>query len=128
MTLYTCGGQKTTLTFDYLLPPRGSLGLNSGQQAWLQVPLPPEPSHWPSSNIFNAKPVIIPLMRYSNCLHSCHVEAGVKGHVGMIDVYSSTPADPQRMWKHSTVCKGWTSQIPVPREVWGRALWLLRRD
>ena len=125
----TCGGQKATLAFDYLFPPCGSRELNSGQQAWPQAPSPPEPSHWPSSNIFKAEPVIVPqTMRYSNCLHSCHVVAGVKGHVGMIDMCSSVLTDPQQMLQQSTVCKGWTSQIPVPGEVWGQALWLLRRD
>ena len=44
----------------------------------------------PLQTIFNAEPVIIlQTMRCSNCLHSCHVEAGVKGHMGVIDMCSS---------------------------------------
>lgn len=39
------GGQRTTC-WSHLLSPYGSWGLNLDLQAWWQVPLPTEPSHW----------------------------------------------------------------------------------
>lgn len=43
-----CGSQKATLGVTSLLLPCGPQGLDSGHQAWPQVPLPAEPAYWPN--------------------------------------------------------------------------------
>jgi hypothetical protein len=40
-------GAEVGLQLQFPSSPCGSWALNSGCQAWQQVPLPSEPSHWP---------------------------------------------------------------------------------
>lgn len=52
-----------------LIPPYGSLALDSVSQAWWQVPLPPAMSHQPSQGFWQSRFLVCycPLYLYSHC-------------------------------------------------------------